>query len=686
MKKFNDLGLSTKLIASFILVACGAAAVGALGYFSIVRMERADTFLYERVTQPLKHLGAAYGEFRSQRSDLYDGLTARTPAERDGAFKSAAECDGDMRAALALYEETLAAGDARATELAELRRLYDAYAAVRGQGMDLIRAGNAGKSAAFLQGELQKARGPVSKQFKKMMDGETALAESTSAQNTELAHAAGNQMVAVAGAALALALLLGIFIARSLAGPVKALVAAANKIAAGDLEVELETGRRDEMGELAGAFTRMVEAIQALSTDAHQLVEAAGNGRLAVRADETRHQGDFRKIVGGVNATLDAVIGPLNVAAACIDRISKGDVPPRITETYRGDFDGLKQNLNLLIEAMERVTRVAQEIASGNLQLEVRERSSQDELMRALAAMVRKLTMVVQGVQGASDNVASGSRQLSSSSEQLSQGATEQASSIEEISSSMEQMGANIRQNADNASQTERIALKAAADAREGGDAVPRTVEAMKQIAAKISIIEEISRQTNLLALNAAIEAARAGEHGKGFAVVASEVRKLAERSQKAAAEITGLSGTSVAVAEKAGGLLSRILPDVQRTAELVQEITAASREQDNGAAQITKAIQQLDQVIQQNASSAEETSATAEELTAQASHLQATIAFFKVEALGRAEPPPPRPARASAPAPRPQRVLPAPAPAVAAEGVNLDLGPEEPEPGFRAY
>jgi methyl-accepting chemotaxis protein len=196
----------------------------------------------------------------------------------------------------------------------------------------------------------------------------------------------------------------------------------------------------------------------------------------------------------------------------------------------------------------------------------------------------------------------------------------------------MEEMGANIKQNADNAIQTERIALKAAADAREGGEAVSKTVDAMKSIASKISIIEEIARQTNLLALNAAIEAARAGEHGKGFAVVASEVRKLAERSQKAASEITDLSKTSVSVAEQAGDLLAKILPDVQKTASLVQEITLASREQDSGAGQITQALQQLDAVIQQNAASAEELAATAQELSEQSGNLQSTIAFFRID------------------------------------------------------
>ena len=276
----------------------------------------------------------------------------------------------------------------------------------------------------------------------------------------------------------------------------------------------------------------------------------------------------------------------------------------------------------------------AELVANGDLTrtIDLDRKDETGQLAAAMNLMVEKLKEVVIGVKTASDNVASGSQQMSGTSEEMSQGATEQAAAAEEASSSMEQMAANIRQNADNALQTEKIAIKSAEDAREGGQAVAQTVSAMKEIAGKISIIEEIARQTNLLALNAAIEAARAGEHGKGFAVVASEVRKLAERSQHAAAEISQLSGSSVEVAEKAGSMLARMVPDIQRTAELVQEIAAASKEQDTGAEQVNKAIQQLDQVIQQNASASEEMASTSEELSSQAEQLQQTIAFFKVD------------------------------------------------------
>jgi methyl-accepting chemotaxis protein len=276
---------------------------------------------------------------------------------------------------------------------------------------------------------------------------------------------------------------------------------------------------------------------------------------------------------------------------------------------------------------------VADSLAEGNLEVRI-ESTGRDEtglMLEAMRNMVDKIKNVVVNVKMGAENVANGSLELSNQAALMSEGSTEQAASTEEVSSSMEEMSSNIRQNAENAQETERIARKAAQDAEESGKAVSQTTDAMKMISEKILVVGEIARQTNLLALNAAIEAARAGEQGKGFAVVATEVRKLAEHSQKAASEIGSLSASTMEIARKANEMLFQLIPNIRKTAELVQEINAASREQNSGVEQINKAISQLDKVTQQNAASSEELASTSEELSSHANRLISVIEFFRI-------------------------------------------------------
>lgn len=326
-----------------------------------------------------------------------------------------------------------------------------------------------------------------------------------------------------------------------------------------------------------------------------------------------------------------SIATPITHIVNVAQRVSTGDLSMNITVTRKDELGQLQTAMKNMLTATLDITHLAEEMAQGNLTLEVKERSDKDTLMQALKAMLHRLQDVVVSVKVTSDHLASVGQEISSGAGRLSEGTAQQAASTEEASASMQEMAATIRQNADNAGQTEKIALQAVEYAEEGSKVVAETVIVMKQIAQKIMIIEDIAMQTRLLSLNATIEAARAQEYGKAFSVVASEVRQLSDVTKKAAEEIKQLATTSLVVSEKAGQMLTTLVPSIRRTTELVQEISAASKEQSAGADQVNAAIQQLDHVSQLNVPIAEAMATTSEELAAQARQLQHTIAFFNI-------------------------------------------------------
>ena len=454
------------------------------------------------------------------------------------------------------------------------------------------------------------------------------------------------------------------------------------------------------MGEVRAQYGKVVDSINAITAAADDAVKATD-------AQTDKQYASARMLLltaaalilvisaaAGVWISLSIGRG-LKSAIGMAQAVAIGDLDQSVQVNTNDEIKDLIDNFNTMAANLRETAALADRVADGDLTVQPQPLSDKDTLGMALERMVDRLRGVVADAISASQNVSAGSQELSAASEQVSQGATEQAASAEEASASMEEMAANITQNAENAAQTEKIARQSSADAEVSGQAVKRAVEAMQTIAEKITIVQEIARQTDLLALNAAVEAARAGEHGKGFAVVASEVRKLAERSQTAAAEIGAVSSETVKAAQSAGDMLTNLVPDIRKTAELVAEISAACREQDIGTSQINEALQQLDKVTQQNADASDKMSATSEELAAQAEELQASIAYFRIEdgnsrKVAAVRPAARKPAsKAKAPAARKPASNAVAQQQSRARGFALDLstgGPDEDDRDFREY
>jgi len=687
---FNNLKIMSRLLTGFIIVAVLAGVVGYVGITNIHELNANDIKLYEENTVPLTQLRQITDNFQQTRSNLLLLILANTPEKRAEVIKKLADRKNEISKAAQEFEKHTDAPEIKQA-YAEFLEQRKAYGAMADQVTGYVNSGNTAAALQLVVGNGDQVWLDYEASVNKLVELKVRDAEKRASDNKLHAETAIRLVTVLNIGAFIVAIFFGWVIARSVSRPVKKMVMAMKKLALGDVTATVEVDSSDEIGDLAKSLqavvtningaasaaeklasgdltlrlkeqsdkdilgqsiNRCVANINLLANDTNLLVQAALAGKLEVRADVSKHSGDFRKIVEGVNSTLDAVIAPVKETAIVLQKMAQGNLQDRVKGDYKGDHAQLKNAMNDTIEALDNyvgeISEVLRELANSNLKVGIANDYKGDfvHIKDALNLIINALNDVFGEINNASDQVAAGARQVSDGSQALSQGATEQASAIEELTVSIGQIAAQTKDNAVNAAQASNLAQKVKESAEQGNFEMKEMLKSMEEInesSANISkiikVIDEIAFQTNILALNAAVEAARAGQHGKGFAVVAEEVRNLAARSANAAKETTFLiegsikkveDGTEIAtITAKA---LDEIVTGVTKAADLVEGIAGASSEQATAIAQINKGVEQVAQVVQTNSATAEESAAASEELSGQAEILKDMIASFKLK------------------------------------------------------
>jgi methyl-accepting chemotaxis protein len=594
---FSNLKIGTRLAAVFALLALMLLTIYGVGMW---RMSDIGRLLREVGETNLRETERAYDMLAamkdnavSVRNVILQTKEAEIAKAIDELKAADAHYDAAEKALDKLFSDSSSTTDTERQLAAKAKEWKAAVQASREKAVALGRANKNDAATAVLMNEAQPIIDKWSQTLSELVTFENKMNEDAVVESNQMQQSARLMMTIAAVAALLLAVASAILVTRSISRPVNQALQMSNRLARGDLSGRIEHTSKDEVGVMLASMQDMSDRLRRVVEGQNAIVQAANRGDFEARVDLAGLQG-FQKDMGeGLNALVATTGRSIDDVVRVMGALAQGDLRQRIDKDYEGAFGRMKQFVN---------------------------------------DTVAKLGQVVSEVNAGAESLSSASEQVSATAQSLSQASSEQAAGVEQTSASMEEMTASISQNTENAKVTDGIAAQSSRQAVEGGEAVKSTVAAMKQIAQKIGIIDDIAYQTNLLALNAAIEAARAGEHGKGFAVVAAEVRKLAERSQVAAQEIGTVASSSVELAERAGALLDQMVPNIKKTSDLVQEITAASEEQSSGVGQINSAVNQLSQTTQQNASSSEELAATAEEMSAQAEQLQQTMAFFKLD------------------------------------------------------
>ncbi len=649
MKWYRNLKISTKIITGALIITILSSVAGVFGLFSMMQMKEHSNGIYEKGTEPIVLLADISQMYQRTRVVVRDMVTNNDREKVKSEADNMSQLDALIGSSIEKLRGMLDGADRdKLDTIAEGRKDYVVHEA---KVIELALAGNKSGALNLLASE------DVDSIAMSVQDNITQLEQSLAknaadmyAKNNSITDQAIQLVIIVLGLSVVISVVLGLLVARLISKPIRNLSDAAQKMAAGDTNIkEIDFAYKDEVGILVRAFSGTLSAIRSMLSDVTMLVDAAMEGKASMRADAEKHQGDYRKVIEGINNTLDAVTAPINEALTVVQELGKGNLNTSVSGEFAGDYEALKLGLNDTIETLKgyigEISYTLAEVDNGNLAVNIDSSYRGDfvALKDSINSIINSFNAVLNEFAIAAEQVASGSRLVSNGNQEISQGATEQAGAIEELSASITQIASQIKKNAADANLATQLAQNAKEVADQSNDKMRAMLSSMQDINESssniskiIKVIDDIAFQTNILALNAAVEAARAGVHGKGFAVVAEEVRNLAARSATAAKETTALIEGSIknvqtgtAIADETAETLRSIVTSSEKALGLLSGIAKASDEQATGIAQINKGIDQLSQVVQMNSATAQEGAAASEELSSQAEMLKGMIERF---------------------------------------------------------
>ncbi len=647
----GNMKIAPKLLLGFLVIAVVSAGIGVYSVTNLGAVSDMVDYMNSDIILPIRNMITITDSFKESSIQLRHALMSDEKS-RAGYLSALNAADSECNSAVSMLGALLT-GDALKS-FNTLQTAYDNYHKLLIEATTAIKAGQVVQIEADLMSyrALRSAETQVSTaidDLKYIISNDAAKQAKSSKDSSSSV-----EMITMAciGFMLVASVLIGILIARGFSQPIKRLTQHVQRLALGDTDITLAVyPRKDEIGQMREAIGTITRSIKALESDTSILIGAAKEGDLNVRVDVDKHQGIYRDIVDGINATLDATIAPIKESTEVLSGLAEGNLDVSVSGDFKGDYALIKDALNSTVETVkhyiDEVTDILEHIARGDMTVSIvsEYKGGFSKLKESINKSIVAFNDVLTEIETASNQVASGSRQVSDGSQTISQGATEQASEIDQLTSTVTQIAAQASQNAENANDANELVKTAKVDASAGNSQMEKMQKAMEEIKSAsesisriIKVIDDIAFQTNILALNAAVEAARAGVHGKGFGVVAEEVRNLAARSAQAAKETTELIENSISIvgsgtkiADQTADALQSIVSGVDKAAELVAQIAVASGEQVLGIKQINTSIDEMMRVVQTNSATSEETAAASEELSSQAEMLRDMVSGFQL-------------------------------------------------------